>query len=264
MFARFLLLFGFDLHRQVRLLKDRAEAFARETTDQVKEEAKDIGLLIAFAVAGGLMGLMTFIIFLLALYSLVATRYGPIWGYAAIGGITAVTTAATFILVATRSKARKSHIVLGKMVEPHPEKLEREVASAISPSEAVFPGRQPVRPVSTSLGIPLAFGDLRGPLSAAVEEFLANTAKTGTPIDSFINQVLHEASAASGQTIDVAANLIRQGPRKALFAVLAGSALLGWYLARKGGSAYSLEGLSSTAPGKDVKESHDTERRPVP
>jgi len=248
MFARFLLLFGFDLHRQVRLLKDRAEAFARETTDQVKEEAKDIGLLIAFAVAGGLMGLMTFIILLLALYSLVATRYGPIWGYAAIGGITAVTTAAMFILVATRSKARKSHIVLGKMVEPHLEKLEREVASAISSSEAVFPRPQPVRPVS-------AFGDLRGPLSAAVEEFLANTAKTGTPIDSFINQVLHEASAASGQTIDVAANLIRQGPRKALFAVLAGSALLGWYLARKGGSAYSLEGLSSTAPGKDVKES---------
>ena len=248
MFARFLLLFGFDLHRQVRLLKDRAEEFARQTTDQVKEEAKDIGLLIAFAVAGGLMGLMTFIILLLALYSLVATRYGPIWGYAAIGGITAVTTAAMFMLVATRSKARKSHIVLGKMVEPHLEKLEREVASAISSSEAVFPRPQPVRPVS-------AFGDLRGPLSAAVEEFLANTAKTGTPIDSFINQVLHEASAASGQTIDVAANLIRQGPRKALFAVLAGSALLGWYLARKGGSAYSLEGLSSTAPGKDVKES---------
>jgi hypothetical protein len=256
MLARFLALFGFDLHRQIRLLKDRAEDFARQTTDQVKGQVKDIGLMIAFAVAGGLVGLMTFIILLLALYTWVATTYGSLWGYAVVGGITAVTTAAMFVLAATRGKSRKSPVVMGKMADPRVEKVEREVESIASSSEGAFPESLPVRPVSTpSLGIPLAFGDLRRPLSGAIEEFLANTTTTGTPIDSVINQVLHEASAASGQTIDMAANLIRRGPRKALFGVLAGAALLGWYLARKGGSAYSLEGLSSTALGKGVKES---------
>jgi Putative Actinobacterial Holin-X, holin superfamily III len=257
MLARFLALFGFDLHRQIRLLKDRAEDFARQTTDQVKEQVKDIGLMIAFAVAGGLMGLLTVIILLLALYSWVATTYGPPWGYAVVGGITAMTTAAMFIVAATRGKSRKSPIAMGKTADRRGEKVEREVESIVSSSEAAFPELEPVRPVSTSLslGIPLAFGDLRRPLSGAIEEFLANTATTGAPIDSVINQVLHEASAASGQTIDMAANLIRQGPRKALFGVLAGSALLGWYLARKAGSPYSLEGLSSAAPGKGVKES---------
>jgi hypothetical protein len=255
MLAKFLSLFGFDLHRQIRLLKDQAEDFAQQTTHQVKDQVKDIGLMIAFAVAGGLTGLITFIILLLALYSWLATTYGPLWGYAVVGGITAVTTAAMLILAMTRGKPRKSPIV-GKMADPaRVEKVERKVESIVSSPEAAIPEPQPVRPVSTPLGIPLAFGDLRRPLSGAIEEFLANTATTGAPIDSVINQVLHEASAASGQTIDMAANLIRQGPRKALFGVLAGSALLGWYLARKGGSAYSLEGLSSTAPGKGVKES---------
>jgi len=65
MLAKFLGLFGFDLNRQIQLLKERVEDFTREKTDQIKGEVKEIGLMVALAAAGGIMALMTFIIFLM-------------------------------------------------------------------------------------------------------------------------------------------------------------------------------------------------------
>jgi len=238
MLAKFLGLFGFDLNRQIQLLKERVEDFTREKTDQIKGEAKEIGLMVALAAAGGIMTLMTFVIFLMAIYRWLAATAGPLVGYVVVGGITAVLALIFFVLASSRTKSKlKVHDRTERTVHEEEEK----VASSFP-----LPGTQDY-PSAPGIGIPLAFGDLHPPLSGAVREFFSNAPRTGTAIDSVINQVIHEASTASGETVNVAADIVRTGSRKAVFGVLASSFLLGLFLARKGGSRYSAEGLSAPA-----------------
>lgn len=237
MLAKFLGLFGFDLNRQIQLLKERVEDFTREKTDQIKGEAKEIGLMVALAAAGGIMALMTFIIFLMAIYRWVAATAGPLAGDVVVGGITAVLALIFLILASSRGKSK---LKVHDRTERIPE--EEEKAASASPLP-----RTQENPSTPGIGIPSAFGDLHPPLSGAVREFFSNAPRTGTAIDSVINQVIHEASTASGETVNVAADIVRTGSRKAVFGVLASSFLLGLFLARRGGSPYSAEGLSSPA-----------------
>ena len=106
MLAKFLGLFGFDLNRQIQLLKERVEDFTREKTDQIKGEVKEIGLMVALAAAGGIMALMTFIIFLMAIYRWVATTAGPFTGDVVVGGITAVLALIFLVLASSRGKSK--------------------------------------------------------------------------------------------------------------------------------------------------------------
>jgi len=238
MLAKFLGLFGFDLNRQIQMLKERVEDFTREKTDQIKGEVKEIGLMVALAAAGGIMALMTFIIFLMAIYRWVATTAGPFTGDVVVGGITAVLALIFLVFASSRGKSKlKVHDRTERII---PEEEERVASSSPLP-------RTQENPSTPGIGIPSAFGDLHPPLSGAVREFFSNAPRTGTAIDSVINQVIHEASTASGETVNVAADIVRTGSRKAVFGVLASSFLLGLFLARKGGSPYSAEGLSAPA-----------------
>ena len=238
MLAKFLGLFGFDLNRQIQLLKERVEDFTRETTVQIKGEAKEIGLMIALAAAGGIMALMTFVIFLMAIYRWIAATAGPLAGYVVVGGITAVLAVVLLVLASSRVKSKLK-------VQNRTERMVHEEKKAASSSPP--PRTQETYPSAPGIGIPLAFGDLHPPLSGAVREFFSNTPRTGTAIDSVINQVIHEASTASGETVNVAADIVRTGSRKAVLGVLASSFLLGLFLARRVGPPYSAEGLSSSA-----------------
>jgi hypothetical protein len=238
MLAKFVGLFGFDLNRQIQLLKERVEDFSRETTDKIKGEAKEIGLMIALAAAGGIMALITFVIFLMAIYRWIAATAGPLAGYIVVGSITTALAIVLLVLASSRGKSKlKVHDRTERLVHE-----EEKVASSSPP-----PRTQETYPSGPGIGIPLAFGDLHPPLSGAVREFFSNAPRTGTAIDSVINQVIHEASTASGETVNVAADIVRTGSRKAVLGVLASSFLLGLFLARRVGSPYSAEGLSSSA-----------------
>jgi hypothetical protein len=232
MMSKLLGIFGFDLDRQVQLVKGRAEEFVHRAGAQISERMMELGVVAGLAVAGGLMALMTFVIVLTALYEWVASIYGPLAGYATIGSISAVLAAVMFSLAAARSKSGQLAIVA-----PNVAGSGLGSAPKIEPMPpALTPTPDPVPPFATSSrssGIPLVLGDLRNPLSEAVREFLAKAPTTGTPIDSVIDQVMREAAAGSVKTIDMAADLVRAGPRKAVFGVLAGTAVLGWFLAHK-------------------------------
>jgi hypothetical protein len=237
--AKFLALFGFDLHRQIQLMKDRADDFARQTTNEITKRFRDLGLTIAFAAAGAVFGLITLVIGLMALYRWVAAAYGPLAGDAVVGGITAILCAVMLIVAAKRS-ATVDAPISGAVVDPVRVEVEATLASPADARLSAIPAPRPFRSVA-ELGIPLAL-DLRGPLSRALQDFLAKPPTTGTPVDAVIRRAMNEAHAASPQAVDVAADLLRTGPRSALVGVLAGSALLGWFLARNGSFVYFLEG----------------------
>ena len=239
MLAKFLALFGFDLHRQMELVKDRAEDFARQTTTEITNRIRDLGLTMAFAATGAVFGLVTLVIGLMALYSWVAATYGPFAGYGVIGGMSALLTAAMLIVASRRGAASSPDSAVSSpgagSVRPEVEATQEPLAD--SPRTTVSEP-QPVRP-DVLPAIPLAL-DLRGPLSGALQDFLAKPPTTGTPIDAVIRRAMNEAHAASPQAVDMAADLLRTGPRSALVGVLAGFALVGWFLARNGGFLQSL------------------------
>jgi hypothetical protein len=239
-FAKFLALFGFDLHRQVQLVKDRAEDFARQTTNEITKRIRDLGLTIAFAAAGGVFGIVSLVIGLMALYRWVATLYGGFAGYAVIGGITTVLSAA-MLVVASKRSATADEPVSGEMVDPARVEVEGALEPPADPPISANPQPQPL-PSVASLGVPLAL-DLRRPLSGALQDFLSTPPITGTPIDAVIRRALNEAHAASPQAVEMAADLLRVGPRSALVGVLAGAALVGWCLGRSGSSVHSLAGV---------------------
>lgn len=266
MLAKFLRLFGFDLDGQmqalrgqaeyeIQVLKGKAEDYAFETAEKVKWEAKKLGFIIAFAIGGAVMMLGTGVIALMALYSVVADKYGPMVGLGVIGLVTGLGAAVMFTLAAARSEKAAPRF------KAPPRSAPAKPAASMPPP--AVPRPDPVRfsppptasqPASSPLGFPLAFGDLRRPLTGAVEEFLSRSPGTGTPVDPLIAQVLQEARSASGQTISMAEDMIRTGSRKTVFGVLAGSLVIGWCLARKGGSPFSIEGL--------VASNRDTTRTP--
>jgi hypothetical protein len=237
--AKFLALFGFDLHRQMELVKDRAEDFARQTTTEITNRIRDLGLTMAFAATGAVFGLITLVIGLMALYSWVAATYGPLAGYAVIGGMSALLTAAMLIVASRRGAAASPDSAVSSpgagSVRPEVEATQEPIAD--SPRTAV-PEPQPLRP-DVLPAIPLAL-DLRRPLSGALQDFLAKPPTTGTPIDAVIRRAMNEAHAASPQAVDMAADLLRTGPRSAQVGLLVGFAMLGWLLARNGGFLHSL------------------------
>jgi len=238
--AKFLALFGFDLHRQMELVKDRAEDFARQTTTEITNRIRDLGLTMAFAATGAVFGLVTLVIGLMALYSWVAATYGPFAGYGVIGGMSALLTAAMLIVASRRGAAAVSpdSALSGPAagsVRPEVEATQEPLAD--SPRTTVSEP-QPVRP-DVLPAIPLAL-DLRRPLSGALQDFLTKRPTTGTPIDAVIRRAMNEAHAASPQAVDMAADLLRTGPRSAQVGLLVGFAMLGWLLARNGGFLHSL------------------------
>lgn len=262
MLAKFLGLFGFDLDGQINLLKSKAEYeiellkgkaedYAFEAAERVKWEAKKLGFVIAFAIAGAVMALGAGVIALIAVYSWVADKHGPMVGLGVIGLITGLGAALMFTLAAARNgkpaprfKAPARPLAAKPTASMPPPATPRPDPVHFSPQPAAS------RPASSAFSIPLAFGDLRRPLTGAVEEFLSRSPNTGTPVDPLITQVLQEARSASGQTINMAEDMIRTGSRKTVFGVLAGSLVLGWFLTRKGDSPFSIEGLGS--PSRDT------------
>ena len=61
-----------------------------------------------------------------------------------------------------------------------------------------------------------------------------------------IDEMMQQASQAADNTVDAATDIVRDGSRQAMFGVLAGTALLGWILARQGAPA-----LENVAASKD-------------
>jgi hypothetical protein len=236
--ARFLALFGFDLHRQIQLVKDRAEEFARETSSEITSRLKDLGVTVALAAAGMVFAVVTLIVGLMALYTWMTAIYGPLVGYAVVGGTTAM-LAAVMLIVASGRNGAPSAPHAAAPVEP--VEVAGAPASLADPPRPAMSEPRPLWPAGRS-GIPLAL-DLRRPLSGALQDFLARPLTTGTPVDAVIRRAMSEAHAASPQAVDMAADLLRTGPRSALIGVLGGAALLGWFLGRNGGSfVYLLEG----------------------
>jgi ElaB/YqjD/DUF883 family membrane-anchored ribosome-binding protein len=102
-------LVGIDLQRQLASLKSQAEEFKHRTTNEVKRQIAYASITIGIAFVGLVLGLLTVIAGLIALYLWVAMLHGPFAALAVVGCITAILAALLFTVVATRSRLTPSN-----------------------------------------------------------------------------------------------------------------------------------------------------------
>jgi hypothetical protein len=113
MVATLLRLVGFDLQRHIDSLKLQAEEFKLRTAVVVKRQVAVASMTIGIAFVGLMLGLLTVIIALLALYLWVAMVRGPFVGLAVVGSITAVLAAVLFAVAVRRGIRTPSTRPLG-------------------------------------------------------------------------------------------------------------------------------------------------------
>jgi hypothetical protein len=88
-------------------LQRRFLAFREETTQRLKRQAIEAGLLLGLVAGGALAALLTLLIGLIALFVAVEARNGPLIALGVVGAVTAITAALLLGLAAARSSAKK-------------------------------------------------------------------------------------------------------------------------------------------------------------
>lgn len=213
MFNKLFSLFGFDVQQHIQRAKAHVRDLTRDVTDHIKSEARGVALQVALGTIGIILGLISFVVFLIGIYRWIEIQYNSYEALVAVGGGTAL-LALVFLFVATRKK------------HPEPRVLEEDIFTT--------PPVAPIVTVATAPYVgPIHTLDIHGSLSNLLAELLRQTPQSGTPLDSILTQVTGRAAAASGETVNLAADLIRTGSRKAMFGVLGASVFVGWFLSRK-------------------------------
>jgi hypothetical protein len=189
-------LLGAGLEQKIAEVRAQVDEFRARTTHQVTEQVKDIGLTVAYALAGTIAATATFAIVVVALYRWVDMRFGPFVALAAIGVVMASLGASMFVLAFGRGGRRTAS----------PTVVRRQVAS------------QPPLP-SPPIPIPLSAGPAPLHANASVLDVLTHRFST-------------RAAGASDEAINAAVDIMRTGSKSALFAMLAAVVLVGVIVGR--------------------------------
>jgi hypothetical protein len=222
MLRKLLNLFGWDIDETVRHAKMQVVNLICDITDRITHEARGLAVQIGLAAMAAIFALVSFVILLIGIYRWVETSYNPYGALAAVGGSCAG-LALIFIFFATRS--RKS-----RLPEQEDKISTRPIAPAPPLGAAPFVPTEPSVPFMSSTASRL---DFHGSLSTLLAQLFTTTPRSGTPLDPVLTQVTGRAAAVSGETISLAADLVRRGSRQAMFGVLGASLLAGWFLSRR-------------------------------
>jgi hypothetical protein len=104
-------LVGLGLNRAAALLKQRAQQFTEETTQQLKHSVAEVGVTIALLLVAAITASMTFAVGLAALFLWVDRQQGPMIALAVVAGVTAIMTAILLSVALLRGRSKKSTAV---------------------------------------------------------------------------------------------------------------------------------------------------------
>jgi len=99
---------GFGLDRTVALLKQHAQQFTEETTQQLKHGVAQAGVTAGLLLAAAITALMTFAVGLVALFLWVDRHQGPMVALAVVAAVTGTITAILLGLALLRGNPKKS------------------------------------------------------------------------------------------------------------------------------------------------------------
>ena len=223
---------GFDLEARIAALKAEVEQRISEAIEELQRIARATAMAAGFAFAGIVTALLAILVGLVALYVWVAEHHGVYAGLGTIGGLLVLLTLG--LLLAARGSARS----LGKSAKPSGEPVKIERSLTVEPPPIPAAATVAARPSATS---PLAeqalaaagngtasAADLVEPLAVLVSSLLG-TPRSG---NALLEPVLLDlaASGATGEVVDKATALVRDGDRATMLGVLGAAGVVGYLL----------------------------------
>lgn len=200
--------------------------FADAAKETARAEARFYGGVAVLGTAAAAAAFVTFVAAVIVVVLLVERQWGQGAALAVAFLIPAAVTAALAAMVYLRVSTKEAPTPLLRTLDP-PE-TPPAWRSNVTPEPPQAP-----RSTRSSFAVTNTQGELRTLLEGALGEFFRAPPATGTPLDRVVHRLTGEAAAASDRTVGLAADVLATGSRKVVFGILAGTAALGWFLARK-------------------------------
>ena len=238
---RALKLIGLDVPAQIHSAKAALELRVEQTRSEIRQAARHAAIVAAFTAAAVFAAMGLVAIGLVALYIRVAASYGV---YAGLGAVAAILAAVIVICIAVadlRSRAPvKADAAADRPAGSQPAAPE---ASSAQPRAAVQKQAdahnekraQANNPSASSGASTESTDDLISEVlslgSAVLGEYLASP--TAHPaLSAGLRHLRAAAQDPAGDPLDLATDVVRDGDRTSMLAVLAAAAALGWIAAR--------------------------------
>jgi hypothetical protein len=226
---RALKLIGLDVPAQIHSAKAALELRVEEARSEIREAARHAVIVAAFAAAAVLAAMGLVAIGLAALYTRVAESYGVYAGLGAVAGVLLAVIVVCIAVAELRSRApAKADTGTPEAPPVQPRTAPRKEADAHNAERAHNPGASSQAfTESTDDLVPemLSLG------SALLSEYLASPA-AHPALSAGLRHMRAAAKDPAGDPLDLATDVVRDGDRTSMLAVLAAAAALGWIASR--------------------------------
>jgi hypothetical protein len=229
MLFKILKLFGLDVPAKIAAARTEFEHRVEDAADYAKQATLTAALVAAFSAVAAFLFIVAAGVALFALYRVIAEYYGVYAGLGAVAGL--LIAAASVLLLAARTRAQSlSELRFVRQssspaLSPASEKVAPQAAPTLGPPE--------VGTFSTNESA----ADLFEPLAFAFAKYVRFPALGNPVLDQLVGDLKASAQGTADDAVRRAANLIRNGDRTQLLAMIGGAAALGWLLARQNSQA---------------------------
>jgi len=238
MLFKILKLFGLDVPAKIEAAKASLELRLQHAADHIRQEARQAAVIAVLSAFAAVAGAMAFGVGLVALYRWTADAYGP---YAGLGIVAGILVAAA-IALATAAVIKANSVASSRSESPHHLTaglpFDSVAAAGVLEAEGTMEEAE-ARPVAhtwapanaTQTVAAASASELAEPLAFLLSRVVKYPSIGHPIIDEIVGNLRISAQGATGEAIEHAANVVRNGDRANLVFVLAGSAFIGWLLA---------------------------------
>jgi hypothetical protein len=241
-------LFGLDVRAKIAQARTEFEQQVEHAKGRVVREVTTASVLAVIFAVAALSGLAAIGVGLSALYSWVSIHHGQFYGYAAVGGVLVVVSAALSAIgiLEAKSWSAKSRSAKSWSAEPTAPRLNEKLARDTNDGESAVPIRaisagdleapEPLAAAPISPAASLLPSNRDNGMSEVLGQLLSKFIRlpvTGNPVlDDVIADLREPARSVLEDAIKSTVDAIRYGERQKVIAALGTAVLVGWLLER--------------------------------
>ena len=215
MMLKILKLFGLDVSAKMAETRSEIEQRVEEVADFAKQATQTAATVAALSAAAGVLVAMAVAVGLFALYRAVAESYGFNAGLSVVAAVLVVATLILLLIARTKGRALS--------------KLRIFTSSSASPAAPI----QVPAPAAYAAAQDESARDLIEPLAFILAKYVRFPTLGHPVLDELVGHLRTSARGTADETIERAADLVRQGDRTHLLIILSGAAFVGWLLSRE-------------------------------
>lgn len=220
---------GREVEARIDGLTGKIERRIQRATDEAKQAAGAAAITAALAAFAGLTAIIALGVGLFALYRWVAATYGEFEGYGVVVGTLIIVTIILVVTIVVRSKSsRPWEVPTG---QPAAATAAWEHANAEPRAEQAATAKFSTPPPAATPPPP-GVSDIAEVLTHILAGIIKIPETGNEVLDEIARNVRVRAQSGGQEALDSAVNVVREGERINLIAVLSGFVVFGWLLSR--------------------------------